>query len=480
MSNAPIPRRSDWLPLLYLGGVVAVQAFLFLSSRFRWLDIDQYQGVPVVFALAFTAIALSAFGLWFLVRGVFLRKAQFGLTTLMALVPVVSVPCAWAAHEVRQTQVRGRIFEKLKTFDPRLAQVDRRFDGRDSGRMTNRLTKITPLFGREFFNWIATVNFTVVDEVDEEFRKRPHIGDDDLLFLANTPLLQHFDASHLSLTDRGFASFRSWPDLRTVDIRHTFATNATLAHLGGCRGLSSLYLGGTQVTDEGLVAFRPTSLKNLWLDDTRVSDRGVAALARQRELWRLNLARTAVSDGLEPLTKLSKLAILEPEGTSVGDRGLAHLGRIATLSQLDLRETAITDEGLVHLGKLLLLEELDLSGTRLTGQGLRHLANLSLLRELDLSDTEVTDETLAHVSSMKSLQKLNLNGTQVTSAGMVYLKRLKDLRELRLQYTFVDDAGIAPLQELPAIEALSVDNSAVTDTGRGLMRRKSLRIFVFD
>jgi hypothetical protein len=66
--------------------------------------------------------------------------------------------------------------------------------------------------------------------------------------------------------------------------------------LSSCVGLRELYLRGTQVTDQGLLAIH--KLPQVWslvLDDTRVSDEGCAALAEMPQLSLLSLNRTRVA-----------------------------------------------------------------------------------------------------------------------------------------------------------------------------------------
>jgi len=60
-------------------------------------------------------------------------------------------------------------------------------------------------------------------------------------------------------------------------------------HLKGLSGLKTLYLGGTQVTDSGLVHIRGlTDMWELTLYSTRVTDTGVAGLQKALPKCRIN------------------------------------------------------------------------------------------------------------------------------------------------------------------------------------------------
>lgn len=85
-----------------------------------------------------------------------------------------------------------------------------------------------------------------------------------------------------------------------------------------------LDLGGTQVTDEGL---------------TRV-------LPKLVNLWRLTLARTAVTDaGLAPLRSLQRLEAVNLYATSITDAGLRSLDSLPRLRAVYAWQTRVTPQG---------------------------------------------------------------------------------------------------------------------------------------
>ena len=85
-----------------------------------------------------------------------------------------------------------------------------------------------------------------------------------------------------------------------------------------------LNLGGTQVTDAGLVRLLPR-LVNLWklsLDRTSITDRALAPLEKLTRLESVNVYGTAVTDaGLKPLEKLTRLRSVYAWQTQVTPQG---------------------------------------------------------------------------------------------------------------------------------------------------------------
>ncbi|MBM4039459.1 MAG: hypothetical protein FJ290_13185 [Planctomycetes bacterium] len=179
------------------------------------------------------------------------------------------------------------------------------------------------------------------------------------------------------------------------------------------------------------------------------SDGDLEHLKDVKGLQSLDLAGTHVTDaGLAHLKELQGLESLEFCWCSrVTGAGLAHLKELRGLRRLKLPLTPVTDASLVYLKELRGLHCLKLSETRVTDAGLAHLKELGGLRELDLWGTQVTDAGMAGLKDLTGLERLNLGKTRVTDAGLADLRELKGLRNLYLGDTKVTDAGIAGLRK---------------------------------
>ena len=92
--------------------------------------------------------------------------------------------------------------------------------------------------------------------------------------------------------------------------------------------------------------------------------------------------------------------------------------------------TNVTDSGLVHLKRLTKLELLNLDGTKVTDAGLAHLSGLTRLLGLDLSNTKITDAGLVHLKELTKLEFLFLKGTKVTDAGVKKFRQALPVRTI--------------------------------------------------
>ncbi len=154
------------------------------------------------------------------------------------------------------------------------------------------------------------------------------------------------------------------------------------------------------------------------------SDTQLASIRDLAELKLLDLGGTRVTDaGIVHLAGLRHLKYLNLGDTQVTDAGLAQLGRHPQLSLLNLQRTRVTDAGLAHLKPLSALEILDLGNSAVSDAGLVHLAGLKRLRKLGLEHTQVTDAGLVHLRSLDNLWHLYTYETRVTERGIDELGR---------------------------------------------------------
>jgi Leucine-rich repeat (LRR) protein len=309
-------------------------------------------------------------------------------------------------------------------------------------------------------------------------------------------------------------------------------TAAGMSHLAAVRGLETLVLHDSSITDQLAAPLRGLSgLGHLSIAGGNLTDAGLAFVAGMNDLesleWRAGKGIAGAPKingaGLSYLKGHKNLAIISLEGETMDDVGLENLGAIRSLRELKLERVRITDGGLSHLRDLKNLEgltlnrvpirgtglglasslpklkklnldgcpisdaglsqlrsehvaELSLSQTAITDAGLRSLAGLSSLRSLNLQGTKVTDAGLAHLGAVKGLAELNLAGTNVTGKGFAHLKAKPDLEKLILDDSSVADDALAELAGCPNLAFLHLSETAITDAGLDKLHEvKSLR-----
>jgi hypothetical protein len=125
----------------------------------------------------------------------------------------------------------------------------------------------------------------------------------------------------------------------------------------------------------------------------------------------------------------------------VTDAGLKHLEHLTRMRVLNLEGTSMTDAGLQSLRAMSHLEELSLCYQRMPGRGLEPLRQFGALRKLSF-ECLVADADLRQLKYLTGLRQLNLMGSNITDAGLEQLKDLTQLEELNVSAPRVTPAGV--------------------------------------
>ncbi len=244
-----------------------------------------------------------------------------------------------------------------------------------------------------------------------------------------------------------------------LDLTSSWVTDSDLAKIGKQKDLRKLNLSDTKVTDFGMEYLKGlTSVTDL---DCRfaefLTDDAVASIRGWKQLERLNL-----------------------RGTQVTSKVFEHLAQLTNLRWLDLSHTQIEDEGFEYLAALTKLEHLAIGSTRLNGSGLALLKPLPALVSLDLSGIQrvdsglwglpLTHENLTRIGQLAQLRRLNLSGATIADRGidrpgspdaerselrdLSPLAALKNLEALDLSRLPITGESLAPLRGLPRLRGL--------------------------
>jgi Leucine-rich repeat (LRR) protein len=272
-------------------------------------------------------------------------------------------------------------------------------------------------------------------------------------------------------------------------------SDAGVARLAELAGLRSIYLAGSDLTDESFRVFgKLPQLERLHVARLRLSDAALSHLRNSARLRSLLLEDDlllrrdghrsggnsgGVTDtGMRALAGLVNLEELDLRGSRITSNGAVELSGLTKLRVLILSESAyIADDALQHLAHLPNLEELRLNDTRVSSAGLQQLSGLTKLRILDLSGNRtVTNDGIAHLSGLVNLEELKLHETGITSCVVIDLQGMSKLRRLDISDNReVDDNVLGLLAKLPALESLDLHNTRVRLYGR-LARRNRDRL----
>jgi hypothetical protein len=256
-------------------------------------------------------------------------------------------------------------------------------------------------------------------------------------------------------------------------LRGTWVTDTELLDVARLPKLERLDLSHTRITDEGLLHLKPAKQirdLNLYYAE-QITDQGMAAIRDWKNLKRLNVRGTRISDGtLAIVSGLTQLEALDISYTQVTDNGLDGLVPLTKLKELSIGRSKLNKSALEVLRLLPTLEYLDLGGphpgpggyrakpgTPMPEEVPRAISELKQLRVLKLSYSEITSDGLQILSPLDQVEKLSLAGSShVDDRAMAELARWKSLKYLDVQGTKVTPQGVATLEKAkPGIAILS-------------------------
>ena len=199
----------------------------------------------------------------------------------------------------------------------------------------------------------------------------------------------------------------------------------------------------------------PAPVRALRLDNTEVDDAELKKICYQNpELVELTLGGTQITDaGLVHLLQLKKLRKVRLARTTITDAGMNILAKNEFLEDVDLSQTKIGDFGVWELRALPRLKNLNLYLTFVSDQGLDSFRrgdhrSAARIERLNLDKCPITDAGIPKLASLTSLAWLHLGGTALTDAGLDELEKLEPLKEVIVTKTETTLGGIEKLRRV--------------------------------
>jgi hypothetical protein len=405
---ASSPGKLPWYvptPAKCLVLMLLAQMALYGSQQFEAFQIKESKGYAVLGTLAATSLLLLGLlvwpFLWQFVGRFFQTKPQFSLATLLLMIPVMAIPCAWLGQEYQQAE------EQRKQVAAAVSQ-----------QLTVKLDKflpdelapslLPPAVRKLLISWLGEDFFA--DAVGAGKGEIYESHDDDLKAVAGLTRLKNLAFVQSDVSDAGLAHLQGLTRLKRLELYGTWGfgspdysvTDRGLAHLQHCTNLEVLRIDHARISGAGLAHLsRCTKLRYLEFGAFDLTDENLKHLANHTEMERLILVGASINgSGLENLKGMQKLELLDLNGSTVTDAGMKHIGALAQLKELRLHQTNVTDAGLAELA------------------GLKHLHTLDLGR-----NQKVTDAGLAHLHSLPALTSLEVIHTGVTAQGVSSLRK---------------------------------------------------------
>src|ERR1700682_790082 len=206
-------------------------------------------------------------------------------------------------------------------------------------------------------------------------------------------------------------------------------------------------------------------------------DQGRPVKDSSGEIVELDLTDTWVSDAdMAKVARLRQLRKLDLSHTKITDRGMELLAPLENVTELNCYYAEyLTEEGVAHLRNWKHLERLNLRGTKVTSKVFDSLAKLTSLRSLDIAFTQIEDEGFDQLSALTKLESLAIGGNRLSGAALPLLKLLPSLVELDVGGLQRVDSGLwglpltdqnlARLSELKQVRTVSLSGATLADRG---------------
>tara|TARA_R110002072_G_C7978936_1_gene536023 strand:+ start:59955 stop:64283 length:4329 start_codon:yes stop_codon:yes gene_type:complete len=274
-----------------------------------------------------------------------------------------------------------------------------------------------------------------------------------------------------------------------------------LANFRGLAGLQNLILTETSISDRGLANLTDEgrhplpALQRLYLDGTKVSQDGLLFLSGSRGLFSLMLDGTAITEGavlnqfprlrnlelgqtslttanlLEIISRCPQLDRLTMDGRHLTETMASSLADLPDLRALKLRDLP-SDFDPDHLAKLPLLTELYVGtadSTVFDDDFWKVVAGLDQLHILMCTEG-VTDQTLAIARPMPQVQVFTIMSKAVTGEALAKaMSKFPNVRFLSVNYSDWTDDDVQQLHRLKSLGKLDLTkNSASVEAIKAL------------
>ena len=209
--------------------------------------------------------------------------------------------------------------------------------------------------------------------------------------------LVYLEMNHAKVTDEGMQHLEKLQHLKHLGLEGNAITGKAIRQISKLL-VSTLYLGhNPSMDDEAVIPLGDmNSLRVLGIEHTNLTDVGLARLVKNKNLTRLNLLGTRVTNNSMPLVaQLDNLDTLWLDQLPIMNQGLAKIAGMKSLGLLSLNATRVGDEGIEFLRGNDILHTLNLDSLpTITFKGLTVLTTMKSLRSVSLRDTRLTREEL--------------------------------------------------------------------------------------
>lgn len=227
----PLPKRPQSIATrVFLLGIVATEAVLFASEHFQWFTFNREKGITVLVTVVLVGVQIVVF-----LTGVGISRLlrwpwQFGLGTVFVLVVLTALPCGWLGSACRRARRQAALVQLIETeggMVERCVVTPRSGKGayyRSRQSLRAEGDTLAWIFGDDFFLDVRGISLETSTLVDQ------------LHFFPHLKALR----MGLSTTDSDVEKLVALRGLETVDLTGTQITDDSMVYLAGMPELATI------------------------------------------------------------------------------------------------------------------------------------------------------------------------------------------------------------------------------------------------
>lgn len=294
------------------------------------------------------------------------------------------------------------------------------------------------------------------------------IDDSALAQLVSLPIDELRLGSQDRITAKGCEYIARMPKLKVLLMSEASLDDDGLRALAKSKNLERLQIDGTGVTDVGIAALASTNINDLSLEHVSLTDEGLKSIGKLKNLYRLLVSGTNITNsGLKHIQHLP-IKKLHIEACGITDEGMRNMPGIdvidpktklrqSTLQRIYLGQCGVTIDGLRAI-KGAPLEDLTLSGSaQIDDECVGYIAKTwPKMTLLIINDTSATKSSIKSISSMKYLEELGVASLGLSDEDVLPLLKLPKMRILNISANDITDLTLQRLQLCPTLSKLDL------------------------
>ena len=306
------------------------------------------------------------------------------------------------------------------------------------------------------------------------------ITNEDMENLAGLESLTTFQVNKIGITDDGLRFLESCPKIDKILLHGLDLTDACFEHFKGLKKLTHIDFtsGCPRMVGTGIDALKESPISELRFVGTGLQDEAIPHLSIFKGLKSLSLSETKVTDtGIKSLQELSKLSALDLSQTAVTPEAILSLKGL-NLTNLSLGQPDTWDEIVSQLPTLAAAFP-GIVETTLPRFATYSRANLEpvaiaypKLKSLSFTDPKFEPGATGALARFEKVERLHLSSLTIKEADLAALTEMKSLQELTLGITFVSDEGLKFLGGIKKLKKLTFKQANVTPAALAAFKKE--------